>query len=189
MKYLYLLLAVLVLSSCSNEENLVVEDAAVLKTLNLERAPGVVPSSIKLNNALKNVSSNPLSYILLLQDYQRKHGDTDYYNNLFELSVQDLLVTDKIKELDDESLLFILDQFRMVESNLLNLDKIEIVLRSAYKRDLVTRSKFLQIAEELVSKNKQEIQSIDWNNLQIRDEKIKELNALSFQLNYPRLLY
>src|SRR5690606_14921247 len=107
------------------------------------------------------------------------YGSTDFYNNLFELASFELFKNENFKNLGKDELKFLLDEMRSVESNILNISNISVILLACKEAGVIDKKEFYDIANEFIIKNKKEIESINWKNDDIRNEKLIELDKIS----------
>ncbi len=181
----------IILFSCSNENEITTQEKNIklsLESVN-KREPGQIPSDVNVFSKLLSVKDNEFQQIALLQEFKKEYGSTDFYNNLFELASFELFKNENFKNLGKDELKFLLDEMRSVESNMLNISNISVILIACKEAGVIDKKEFNAIADELISKNKNQIKITKWKNSDVHDEIQTKLNNESSKLYYPLYRY
>lgn len=181
----------IILFSCSNENEITTQEKNIklsLESVN-KREPGQIPSDVNVFSRLLSVKDNEFQQIALLQEFKKEYGSTDFYNNLFELASFELFKNENFKNLGKDELKFLLDEMRSVESNMLNISNISVILIACKEAGVIDKKEFNAIADELISKNKNQIKITKWKNSDVHDEIQTKLNNESSKLYYPLYRY
>lgn len=187
-------LSAVFLLSCNDIDNeTIINEKTVELSQNTEketfREAGQIPSEINFFSKILSVGDNEFELVSLLRDFKREYGSTDFYNNMFELASSELFKNENFKNLRADELSFVLNEMRNLESNMLNIKNIPVILESSLKAGIITKAEFNSITDELVSKNKNEIEKIKWSNDDIRNEKLSELEKVVTTLYHPLYRY
>jgi hypothetical protein len=177
------------LFSCSNNETINKNEQTTVdlskKSNEIEfRELGQIPSEIDFFSKLLNSSKNVSDLMELLKENKRVYGNTDFYNNIFELTASQLFNHEGFKNLNHEELSFLLDEFVNVPSNIVNVKNIPILMISCIDAKVLDKTKFLSVFDGLIKKNKLEIEKIKWNDSETKNIKIKEINAVQNSTYY-----
>jgi hypothetical protein len=195
-KLFFIAVTVIALSSCSNNagDNDITTESKSLDIskgkANIEgREPGQIPSNINFIGKINEVTGNPAAYMSLLRDYKSQYGNTDFYNNLFEVTSYDLFKDEKFSQLSADDYKFLIGEMRTVQSNMANMENLPTLMHAALKAGAITNEEFDAISNELLVKNQKEIKSIPDKNKILRSEKLKEAEDIESALNYRRARY
>lgn len=176
--------------SCTNNESSTVDKTAKLsEEKNTTREPGQIPVEINYQSDINKVQGNNDASISLLKEYKSNYGSSDFYNNLFELSSYDLFQSESFSNLGKEDLKFLLQEMQEVESNMMNIKNIPILFNAAFEKGVLTNEEFEDAAFKIISKNENEIASINWKNTTIKKQKLAEIETIKTNLYYRRSRY
>ena len=183
---LYLILMI----SCTNNESSTVDKTAKLSEEKINtRELGQIPVDINYQSDINKVQGNNNASISLLKEYKSSYGSFDFYNNLFELTSYDLFQSESFSKLGKEDLKFLLQEMQEVESNMMNIKNIPILFNAAFEKGVLTNEEFEDAAFKIISKNENEIASINWKNTAIQREKLAEIEKIKTNLYYKRSRY
>ena len=177
------------LFSCSNNETINKNEQTTVdlseESHEIEfREPGQIPSEIDFFSKLLNSSKNESDLMELLKENKRLYGNTDFYNNIFELIASQLFNHEGFKNLDNEELSFLLEEFVNVPSNIVNIKNIPSLMTACSDAKLFDKSKFLSVFDGLIKKNKLEIEKIKWENTEVKNKKLKEIDDVQKSMYY-----
>lgn len=188
MKLLFYIFMVVSFFSCQTEETTVLLNKNT-KGPSKYREAGQIPHNIKYkDDVLLMINEKNESHVLLIK-YYRNHGSKDYYSNLFELTLNEILQHIKVNELSDEALLFIVNQIDRVESNLINLTVVPVLFDQVLEKNLINYTKYQKLANDIIDKNEKEINKIQWSNQRLKELTLKDFDYMKMQLLYKRSKY
>ena len=189
MKCISAFLLILITFSCSEHE------VSHEEIQNIKTTLGDVPTSstrvdlqskIQFFNQVQTNLSNPDALIFILKDLKSKYQSSDFYNNHFEMAVAEIFRSNVYLEFDQEQLSFLLSEFDSVDSALLNLKNIQTIVKILKVKDPENYDSRKSLALRIIKKNKLMIESMEWDNSDIKAQKIKEVNQIEVNLNYYR---
>ncbi len=154
-----------------------------------DREPGQIPQNINFIESINEAAGNPAAYMAVLRNYKIRYGQTDFYNNLFEVTAYELFKEEKFQDLPVSDIKFLVQEMRQLQSNMVNMENIPSLMRAAYRSGVVTPEEFNTISDELLAKNLKEINSIPEQNPILQKEKLQEIENIRSELNYRRANY
>lgn len=178
--------------SCQSEENTLTSKNKALELANskyVKREAGQIPNDLKFkeNNIL--VVQGKLNFVDLLKRYKSQYATEDYYNNLFEITLNEVLHQKNVNELNNEVITFIIKEMDLLESNMLNMIHIPIIFNEGLKRGIITFDEYQDLSKNVIEKNEKELHKIQWSNQQIKDLTFKDFENMKFQLLHKRNKY
>lgn len=179
-------LSLILFASCSDSDNELNTENSVKVNDIVSRQPGQIPGNIDFIGKINAANGD---YISVIKDFKTKYGTTDFYNNLFEITGSYLFTSENFSQLDAAGYEFILDEMRMLESNISTIQYLPVLLNNAVEAKAITEEEYNEIAFELYTKNKKQLDNIKWQNAELRSEKISEMDKVSNELFYPRSRY
>lgn len=177
--------------SCQSEESALINNKTLKETQSQleKREAGQIPNELKFkeNNIL--VVQGKLNFVDLLKRYKSQYATEDYYNNLFEITLNEVLHQKKVNELNNEVITFIIKEMDLLESNMLNMIHIPIIFNEGLKRGIITFDEYQDLSKNVIEKNEKELHKIQWSNQQIKDLTFKDFENMKFQLLHKRNKY
>jgi hypothetical protein len=180
------ILSFLLLTSCSEEKREVKDPLAIKNKSSADLPKGGIPYEITYFTDLQKKGQTIDEKISIIRDYSIMYDKTDYYNNLFQISVSFLSLDESHKNLSDSDLNFLLDQFAFVESNIVNIKDIPLILKEAYSREMMTNDELMDYSEKIFEKNTEKINGLTWKDDELRKEKLAALKSAKFNAEYYR---
>lgn len=187
--YQIIFIVSLLIVSCSENKEIEKLDGNSEITTNLSkenRQPGMIPDRIEFMNQIQNNSHNKDALISILKEMRENHGNQDYYNNLFEMSVAAVFRTNVHNEFSNEDILFIMNEFNDLESSLLNIENIGSMVSMSKEKSMDSNLEIKTLATQILKKNKLLIESMEWKNADLQREKLAQVDKTQLNVNYLR---
>lgn len=189
MKNLIYVSLFLMLISCNQESEVIkLERNAEIPKKNLvdSRKPGMIPSTLNFMKSIESRVQNKDAFLDLIKEYDEKHGSQDYYNNLFELTLVEFFRNVLHLQMDFEDIQYVLVEMDSMESNLLNILNIPKIV-SLTKSNYPSKYDYVKsIAKSIIQKNVSFTEEFPWNDLSVKDQRMKELQKASLKIEYLR---
>ncbi|ARN76613.1 hypothetical protein BST97_00550 [Nonlabens spongiae] len=189
MKYLSIFLLIFITISCSEHKPSIEENQNEKTTLGdaITSSKQVdLKHRIQFINQVQTNISNPDALISILKELKSNYQSSDFYNNHFEMGVAEIFRSNVYLDFDQEQLSFLLSEFDEVDSALLNLKNIQTIVKILKVKYPENYDDSKSLALRIVKKNKLMIESMEWDNSDIKAQKIKEVNQIELNLNYYR---
>ena len=180
---------VALLTSCdeaSVDNNLEAKEEMKLEVENREK--GQIPPKLNFLSDLESAKGSADKFMELFRHYKTVHGNTDYYNNLFELTSYRFFKDSDFKNTNAEDLRFLLDEMRSVPSNTLNLENISVLLIASQHAGVIDAQEFKSISNELLTKTKEKLENAQWNDADLLARKKEEFKKQNGKVQYQNHL-